>query len=257
MTVSGVDSAYAPSLAQAQAIRAQGHVFHGCYLSGSGAYNIWSPAQVAVLRAAGLSPLPICVPVQSGSENPTSVATAMVAACRAAGILSGGVVLDREHGSTFTQAWVDQWAAVVESYGYVPVDYCGPHNPMLAHWWNPAFGTPPAGCAYQTGSGSIAGLSVDLDVADISFPFGSWNPVDPPAPPDPPNPSPFTPEEESTMFAVPLPNGEVAIYAIGAGDREGDLLEFTRKPGDVQGSSNSVLDITDQIGGPDPYKVSG
>lgn len=59
------------------------------------------------------------------------------------------------------------------------------------------------------------------------------------------------------MFAVPLPNVEVAIYAIGAGDREGDLLEFTRKPGDVQGSSNSVLDITDQIGGPDPYKVSG
>lgn len=58
--------------------------------------------------------------------------------------------------------------------------------------------------------------------------------------------------QEKTMTSVLLPNGKVAVYAIGAGSRAGQLLEFTRTP---NGSDNSVIDITDQIGGPDPYTV--
>lgn len=68
--------------------------------------------------------------------------------------------------------------------------------------------------------------------------------LNPPAP----IPSPF---KENAMHAVVV-NGDIKIYAAGTGDRAGHLLEFTRKDGD---QSNSVIDITAQIGGTDPYLV--
>jgi hypothetical protein len=60
------------------------------------------------------------------------------------------------------------------------------------------------------------------------------------------------PTKEEEMNAIVLPNGDIKVYAAGAGDRAGHLLEFTRHDGE---QSNSVIDITDQIGGPDPYTV--
>jgi hypothetical protein len=73
-----------------------------------------------------------------------------------------------------------------------------------------------------------------------------------------PTPTPPEPEyKEETMIAIELANGKVAIYAEGAGTRAGQLLEFTRTPGDNTGGSNSVIDVTDQIGTAVPYTISG
>lgn len=65
-------------------------------------------------------------------------------------------------------------------------------------------------------------------------------------------------EEAHMLAAVPVLNAdgstkEVLVYAIGGGDRAGQLLEFHRDPANA--SSNQVIDITDQIGGADPYIV--
>ena len=64
--------------------------------------------------------------------------------------------------------------------------------------------------------------------------------------------NPPTPFKENEMTAVVMPNGDIKVYAAGAGDRAGHLLEFTRHDAD---QSNSVIDITAEIGGADPYTV--
>ena len=66
------------------------------------------------------------------------------------------------------------------------------------------------------------------------------------------NPAVPSPFKENEMNAVVMPNGDIKIYAAGAGDRAGHLLEFTRHDAD---QSNSVIDITAQIGGADLYVV--
>jgi hypothetical protein len=67
-----------------------------------------------------------------------------------------------------------------------------------------------------------------------------------------PPPVPYTPPKESEMHAVVMPNGDIKVYAAGAGDRSGHLLEFTRSDVD---QTNSVIDITAEIGTGDPYLV--
>jgi len=62
--------------------------------------------------------------------------------------------------------------------------------------------------------------------------------------------------EEDSMFCIELADGKVVTMAIGAGSRAGQLLEFTRTPGDQTGASNVVIDVTDQIGTAVPYTVS-
>ena len=66
--------------------------------------------------------------------------------------------------------------------------------------------------------------------------------------PSTPPPSP----KENEMHAVVMSNGDIKVYATGAGDRAGHLLEFTRHDAD---QTNSVIDITAQIGGGDPFTV--
>jgi hypothetical protein len=70
-------------------------------------------------------------------------------------------------------------------------------------------------------------------------------------------PPPEPEYQEDTMIALELANGKVVVYAEGAGTRAGQLLEFTRTPGDNTGESNSVIDVTDQIGTAVPYTISG
>lgn len=64
------------------------------------------------------------------------------------------------------------------------------------------------------------------------------------------DPLPLTPSKEDMMNAVVLADGTIKVYAASP---QGHLLEFTRKEGD---QSNSVIDITDEIGGPNPYLVA-
>lgn len=60
-------------------------------------------------------------------------------------------------------------------------------------------------------------------------------------------------QEEEPMTAVLTADGHIKVYAAGAGSRAGHLLEFTRDP---TSQANSVIDITAQIGGTDPYTVT-
>lgn len=62
-------------------------------------------------------------------------------------------------------------------------------------------------------------------------------------------PTPTT-EREDTMTAVVMPNGDIKVYAASPA---GHLLEFTRHDAD---QSNSVIDITDEIGGTPLYLVA-
>ena len=68
----------------------------------------------------------------------------------------------------------------------------------------------------------------------------------------PPTPVFSSLPKEEEMHAVVMPNGDIKVYATGAGDRAGHLLEFTRHDAD---QTNSVIDITTQIGGSDPFTV--
>lgn len=65
-------------------------------------------------------------------------------------------------------------------------------------------------------------------------------------------PVPTTKELEN-MTSETASDGTIRVYCAGAGDRAGQLLEFTRWPADP--TKNSVIDITAQIGGADPYTV--
>ena len=58
------------------------------------------------------------------------------------------------------------------------------------------------------------------------------------------------------MSITALANGHVAISAVGAGSREDHLLVFTLIPTDPVHPEYNVIDVTDGIGGPDPYTVT-
>lgn len=102
-----------------------------------------------------------------------------------------------------------------------------------------------AGIAQSLSTGATCG---ELSVAVAGSPWGtgSFASLCPGSIP--------TKEELLTMPAVVTPDGKIKVYAVAAGDRAGQLLEFTRDPADP--THNSVIDVTDQIGGPDPYTVS-
>lgn len=74
-----------------------------------------------------------------------------------------------------------------------------------------------------------------------------------PAPPLPTLPLPI---KEDTMSITALPNGQVAISAVGAGARADHLLVFTLEPTNPATPHYNVIDVTDGIGGSDPYTVS-
>lgn len=60
--------------------------------------------------------------------------------------------------------------------------------------------------------------------------------------------------KEESMHAVVTPDGKIKVYAASTGNH---LLEFTRDPAKAppDGTQNSVIDITAQIGGAEPFTV--
>jgi Domain of unknown function (DUF1906) len=108
-------------------------------------------------------------------------------------------------------------------------------------------GSSPEDALEQLVGANTFGLSIDVDSV-LQADYGQ-------------HPRPTVVEyEEDSMFAVTTPpstkhpQGLVLVYAMGAGSRAGQLLQFSRDPQDD--TFNDVIDITDQIGGPDPYTVS-
>ncbi len=58
------------------------------------------------------------------------------------------------------------------------------------------------------------------------------------------------------MSITALPNGKVAISAVGAGSRADHLLVFTLIPDAPAAPQYNVIDVTDGIGTADPYTVT-
>lgn len=71
-----------------------------------------------------------------------------------------------------------------------------------------------------------------------------------------PLPSLPLPVKEDSMSIAVLPDGNVVISAVGAGSRADNLLVFTLNPSSPASPGFSVLDVTDGIGGADPYTVA-
>jgi hypothetical protein len=184
----GVDSASEPTLAQVQAAVAQGITFWAFYVWGPGAYHNWSPAGLSALRAGGIAlGLPVYVPAMSGgliaSNTPEADAEAFVAAYRALGVTGAGA-LDTEasmRGTAWTAAYEQRFSAEMRNLGQADVCYAGGFTfgspPTATYKWWISPGAPPAGECYQTGSATIAGLSVDTDLAGDGFPLASLVPT--------------------------------------------------------------------------------
>lgn len=204
MTITkGCDSASEPTLAQARAAKAQGISFWGVYLAGPGAFHNWSPTGLAVLKEAGISPLPIFVPAMSdgviSSSTPTDDARAFVDAMHTNGI-DGAAVLDTEasmRGHANTATYTESFCAELRLLGQKDICYEGGFTleaPSTAtyHWWVIDSTSPPTATAYQATSGTIEGLQVDFDYAGAGFPVANfgYNPTPTPTP----VPAPITPE---------------------------------------------------------------
>ena len=151
-----LDAAEPPTPAQAQTARQQGFVAVGWYPPGvpnTDPYRTWSPGEEQVLSRAGLKAVPIVVPAPNLAGDPAQTATAAF----------------RE----------------VQSYGLNPqvaVLYDGPHLVNTGRIAGPVWLPLPQssaptsvgpGSAIQWGQGSIAGWSVDYNVAATDFPFAT------------------------------------------------------------------------------------
>lgn len=159
-----------------------------------------------------------CLDVEQGDAQPADAPT-WVARRRAAG-----------HGGPLVYCSESAWPTVRQAFMTAAVPEPG--------WWVAAY--PGEGAVIP--AGAVAHQWIDRGPYDESVVIDYLPGIDP------------APEEELLMPAVVTPDGKVKVYAIGAGDRAGQLLEFTRDPADP--AANAVIDVTDQIGGADPYTIS-
>lgn len=156
-----IDAAYAPTAAEAAQAHAEGYRACGFYLpgvAGTDPLNVWTPAQVDVLRSAGIAPVPIVVPDPALTADPAAAAE-------------------------------QAWAQTTGPFGLptrCSILYSGNHleatGQITGPIWIPAPGGQPAtigaGSAVQWGQTAIAGWSVDLDSAAADFPLDAGIVVD-------------------------------------------------------------------------------
>lgn len=209
----GLDSASAPTLAQARAARAAGYTWWGFYLPrlpNTDPLNGWTVAQMDVLRQAGIIPVPICVPAPPAPADPVQTATEYVQ-------------MARQYGLNPT----------------VAICYNGEHISAAGPVWLPIPGPQPAtvgpGSAIQWGAGTPFGIDVDLNVSAPDFPAAAglvcdleynvaytagWyatfqQTVAALSPqPDPPTPDPPDPQQEENMWIFECAN-EPTILVVG------------------------------------------
>ena len=149
-----VDAAFPPTPAQARAAFAAGYRGCGFYLPGESPItddplHQWSPADAAVVAAAGLAPVPIWVPDPSLPGDPAAEATAAVAAARECGLSpTCSILYDGNHLTRTGQVVGPVW---------LPIP--GPAPTAIG-----------AGSAIQWGSSSVDGWDVDVSSAAADFP---------------------------------------------------------------------------------------
>jgi hypothetical protein len=144
----GYDSAYAPTLPQAQLARSIGAIWWGFYLpriTDTDPLNGWTPGQMDVLEQAGIIPVPIVVPEPPHPADPVATATTAFQQCLAYGLTpSISVCYDGEHISASGPVWL-------------PIP--GPRPTAVG---------PQS--AIQYGSANVGGLNVDVNASSLDFP---------------------------------------------------------------------------------------
>lgn len=213
-TLAGRDSAYCPPLPVLQGARSAGVAWWGLYVSGQppegSATHVWTPAEVASVRAAGLAPVALHVPTYGLAEDPTAAAQQAVAAAMTRGIY-GTVGLDTEEAMVSArglQSWVNTFTTTVLRAGWQTFVYAGAHYvPGGVPGWFPFWGTsqlPSSTDAVQYGPGKQGGYSVDINLAGLNFPLGRWQAA-PPKPLPVPVPPPGVPitYPEDHLLAIP------------------------------------------------------
>lgn len=194
--IRGMDSAFGPSLATAQAAKAQGYGIWCGYLGGAGVYHTWTASEWASLRGAGLTPGAIWVPSLNLAEDPIAAADQADARATSLGIW-GAIISDGEYAMSLSSRdawWFDSFNARMLTHGRANPKYTGDHQaPPGAALWPPLWGStvsPPPGHAVQYGGMVFEGTSVDLDLFDSAFPMASFSP---PSPAPAPAPTPIPP----------------------------------------------------------------
>jgi hypothetical protein len=147
----GYDSAYPPTLQQAQAAKAAAGpipTWWGFYLPKepfTDPVNGWTKDQILVLVSAGWIPVPICIPAPPHPADPVQLAT-----------------------EAFQQAL---------DYGLTPgiaVCYNGEHIAVNGPVWLPIPGAKPTtvgpGSAIQWGQTNLWGIDVDVSASALDFP---------------------------------------------------------------------------------------
>ncbi|MGH9104648.1 MAG: hypothetical protein ACRDZX_02205 [Acidimicrobiales bacterium] len=223
MALRGCDSAFEPTLAQAESALTEGLRWWAFYLAGPGAIHNWSVAGTETLEEAGLLPLPIYVPAiaagKIASRAPEADAQAFVATYRERGI-DGAGALDTEasmRGDPYTAQYERRFSAEMEALGQAAVTYAGgftvqapPSAPYV--WWVVDSTNPPAKQAYQAGQGEVDGLGVDFDYAGEGFPFAHFGYE--------PGRVPFT--EVGEMFVRNPDTGEITLCTASGAVNLGD-----------------------------------
>lgn len=210
----GVDSWTPPNQTQIDTLKRIGLTWWAGYVGGSDVYlnRPWPKSGWDLLKANGIKPLPIWVPAQNCSENPTAQAIAAMNIVKAMG-MSGVVVLDSEqsmHTHLGYLDWCAQFASVVHAAGW----YCVGYNVPLTFYWKVEWGNhevePSEAGAVQYGpytlraaNGSAIG-NFDSDSADSLFPFATWSGMVEPTPIPVPIPQPQTgaPQNMSAAFTA-------------------------------------------------------
>lgn len=184
-----VDSGSAPTVAQVQEAVAQGYRAWGFYRAGdaNSEYHVWTDAEVATLHAGGMQEgLPIYVPLMvNGRISPSAVpetdAADFVASYQSIGV-NGAAALDTEasmRGDPWTAQYEQRFAAQLRNLGQADITYAGgftlsaPPSATYRWWIMPGAVSASPTEACQAGQTTIAGISVDIDVAGIAFPFAS------------------------------------------------------------------------------------
>lgn len=148
----GLDSAYAPTLAQVQAAKAAGYTWWGFYLPklpGTDPLNGWTIAQMDVIRQGGLIPVPICVPAPPAPADAVQTATEYVNLARQYGCPANvSVCYNGEHIMCTGPVWIPT------ATGVMPTAV----GPASALQWN---------------TGTFGGLSVDFNASAPDFPAAS------------------------------------------------------------------------------------
>lgn len=213
----GIDAAFAGTTVDFDLAADAGIEWVGEYFGGAGCYHVWTNADRQALATSKIPyRLPIWVPDQSFSSDPTIEANNAIEAFRLIGF-KHVLGVDVEHGSGYTLDWGETWGHTLANAGIVPVMYHANDKTVfstgaswLAFWTgNPPQNLEPRTAIQYRGATNSYNMSVDFDAAADDFPLEGL-PV-------------ISSEGTNTVDTVNLPKGKLNAPIIAAlSNRNGD-----------------------------------